>query len=247
MTKDAEKNYLKNLGPDGIKHANNKPFSDQRCGEYLSELGAIMSILPKPPAKLYDLGCGTGWSSFFFARQGYDVTGQDIADDMISLAQTKKGQENITNISFLVQDYEDTQFDSQFDCAVFLDSLHHSVNEEAALKSVYNALKPGGVCITSEPGFGHANNKTSKNASANYGVTEKSMPPYKIIRLGKKVGFKRFKVYPHASFKSMILYNNEKPITLAGKIAKLNLIRPLAAIFNILLYKRMDGIVTMIK
>ena len=47
-------------------------------------------------------------------------------------------------------------FVEDFDAAFFFDSLHHSVDEEAALRMVCRVLRPNGVCITSEPGDGHA-------------------------------------------------------------------------------------------
>src|SRR5207244_11070644 len=87
MAKSGEIDYLKNLGAAGVWHAANKPFSDPGCGRYLAELGAILALLPPPPARLLDLGCGTGWTSVFFARAGYDVVGVDLAPDMIAHAE----------------------------------------------------------------------------------------------------------------------------------------------------------------
>jgi hypothetical protein len=52
MAKSGEINYLKNLGPAGIQHSMNKPFSDVRCHHMLTEIGAIFTILPPPPARL---------------------------------------------------------------------------------------------------------------------------------------------------------------------------------------------------
>ncbi|MEN8153636.1 MAG: hypothetical protein ABFR75_06400 [Acidobacteriota bacterium] len=48
MPKIGEKNYLKNLGEDGVQHSINKPFSDINCGELLMGIGAVMSLLPPP-------------------------------------------------------------------------------------------------------------------------------------------------------------------------------------------------------
>ena len=79
MAKQGEIDYLKNIGQDGIQHAVHKPFSDPECGKYLSELGAVFTLLPPPPARLLDIGCGTGWTSRFFARRGYEVVGIDMA------------------------------------------------------------------------------------------------------------------------------------------------------------------------
>lgn len=212
MGKTGEKTYLKNIGEEGQKHAFNKPYSDDHCGFYLMDLGSIISLLPAPPGKLLDLGVGTGWTSVMFAQRGYDVTGQDIAEDMITLAAQNKKRYNIDNLKFITSDYEDMPFENEFDCAIFYDCLHHSVNTYDAIHAVYRSLKPGGICITAEPGTRHSKSDASKNAMEKWGVTEKDMPPSLIIQVGKKAGFSKAKVYlrlnnfpfeimPHLSFK----------------------------------------------
>src|SRR5947207_10528269 len=72
MAKSGEIDYLKNLSPADVWHAVHKPFSDDNCAGYLFNMGAVFSLLPPRPARLLDLGCGTGWTSIFFARAGYD-------------------------------------------------------------------------------------------------------------------------------------------------------------------------------
>ena len=198
MAKQGEIDYLKNIGDDGIKHAVHKPFSDQECGKYLFELGAVFTLLPPPPARLLDIGCGTGWTSRFFAKRGYEVVGIDIAPDMIFQAQQAAKCERIANVSFLACDYEDVSFQNEFDCAVFFDSLHHAVDEQQAVTMAYRACKPGAVCVTSEPGTGHQDQPGSIEAMRRFGVTEKDMPPKKIIQLGKRAGFTSFRIVPHA-------------------------------------------------
>jgi len=163
MAKDGEINYLKKIGEDGIRHAANKPFSGPECHKYLYEIGAVMALLPPPPAKLLDVGCGTGWTSLFFARSGYDVTGVDIAPDMIDIADTLKETElkkygindhsnalmydgdMLHKLRFEVCDNEEMRFENEFDCVVFFDSLHHSMDEEKAIENAYRALKQKGV------------------------------------------------------------------------------------------------------
>lgn len=207
MAKDGEINYLKNLDDNGIIEAINKPFSNYHCGQSLMEIGAIFSLLPSPPAKLLDLGCGTGWTSCFFAKRGYDVVGQDIAEDMIYHANNNKEKEKIENLKFVVSDYENLNYINEFDCAVFYSALHHAENEKEAIFKVYNALKPGGICIVSEPGFGHDKKASTIDAVKKFDVTEKSMPPGRVIKMGKEVGFKSFEIYPHAHHYEILIYN----------------------------------------
>jgi ubiquinone/menaquinone biosynthesis C-methylase UbiE len=216
MSKSAEKAYLKNIGEDAQIHAFNKPYSDARCGCHLMDIGLILSLLPSPPGKLLDLGVGTGWTSVFFAQRGYDVTGQDIADDMIAFAEKNKIRNNfIKTLQFISCDYETLPFSNEFDYAIFYDSLHHSDNIVQAITAVYRALKPNGILIAIEPGRGHSKTKAAKIATSTWGVTERDMPPSLIIRIGKKAGFKKAKVYwrvnrpfevfPYITFKEFLI------------------------------------------
>lgn len=51
-------------------------------------------IVPFNPKKVLDIGCGTGFQSFLFAATGADVTGVDIAADLIDEATKKKNNFN---------------------------------------------------------------------------------------------------------------------------------------------------------
>ncbi len=93
-----------------------------------------------------------------------------------------------------------------FDIAVFYDALHHAVDEEAALRMAFQALKPGGVCVTSEPGRGHTRSPHTQQAMARYGITEKDMPPGKIIAMARALGFRSWQVFPHAFDLSRVAY-----------------------------------------
>jgi len=247
MSKQAEKDYLKNIGVAGIEHAFNKPFSDPLCGLYFAELGAIFTLLPEPPGRLLDMGCGTGWTSWMFARRGYDVTGMDISEDMILYARLNAERYSLPNAVFVAGDYEDSAFNAEFDCAVFYDSLHHAIDPERALQTVYRALKPNGICITSEPGAGHS--RKGKAAAEQFGVTEQSTPPGKIFRLGRKAGFRSFTVYPHAQQIHTALYRQARPVDRSPvrRVLSVPVLKNLLAHFVIGVYKRVDGIVVMRK
>ena len=63
MAKQDEAEYFERIGEDGRQHAANKPYSDPRCGAFFLDLGMLFSVLPQPPARILDLGVGTGWTS----------------------------------------------------------------------------------------------------------------------------------------------------------------------------------------
>lgn len=205
MSRTGEIDYLKKIGPEGVRHAINKPFSDDDCGSYLVRMGAVMLLLPAPPARLLDLGCGVGWTSAFFARRGYTVSGIDLAPDAIE--QAAATWKDVRGLDFQVANFEDTGGSAEFDCAVFFDSLHHAADEEAALAYAWRRLKPGGVCVTSEPGAGHATTPASIAAREKYDVTEKELPPELIVRLAREVGFRKTRVFPSAERVAALVYS----------------------------------------
>ena len=51
----------------------------------------LLEVLPLAPAKVADLGCGTGTLSLLLAEEGYDVTGVDFSPEMVSRARSKAG------------------------------------------------------------------------------------------------------------------------------------------------------------
>lgn len=49
----------------------------------------LLAHLPPAPARVADLGCGTGSLAVLLAEEGYDVTGVDLSDRMLDLARAK--------------------------------------------------------------------------------------------------------------------------------------------------------------
>ena len=147
MAKQDEIDYIGRLGDIGKKHALDKPWSDELRGLYLQEMGALISLLPAPPAKILDIGAGSGWTSCFYALSGYEVTATDIAPEMVELAKINAARYNVV-LDAVVSDFESLLFENQFDAVIFYDCLHHAEDEVLALRSAYRALKTGGICIT---------------------------------------------------------------------------------------------------
>ncbi|HYD85232.1 MAG TPA: class I SAM-dependent methyltransferase, partial [Opitutus sp.] len=148
------------------------------------------------PRGILDLGCGAGWTSHFLAKAGYTVTGVDISPDAIAIAESNIPESLRARLTFRVGDYEANSEPGAFDYVLFYDALHHAEDEEAALRTAYAALKPGGAVITLEPGRGHSQTNTSRNAVKQYGVHEKDMPPQYLLKLGRRIGFLRSVVLP---------------------------------------------------
>jgi SAM-dependent methyltransferase len=204
MPRAGELSYYDRIGEAGRQHAVGKPFSDEECGLYLLRAGALFSLLPPPPARVLDCGCGTGWLAYFLSRRGYDVVATDVAPDAIVLAESHPMFHEGGAPRFQVADSEALAFASEFDAVVFFDSLHHALDERAALAGAFRALRPGGVCIVLEPGRGHQ--RKSREIDATYDLTDKDMPPSLVCRVARSVGFNRCRVAPAPQHLGKALY-----------------------------------------
>ncbi|PLT30938.1 class I SAM-dependent DNA methyltransferase [Peribacillus deserti] len=98
--------------------------------------------------KVLDLACGTGEISVRFAREGYEVTGVDLSEEMLAVAHAKTAGEGLS-VPFFQQDMTDLNGLGTFEAVtIFCDSLNYLESPEdvkAAFQSVYNHLEAGGL------------------------------------------------------------------------------------------------------
>jgi ubiquinone/menaquinone biosynthesis C-methylase UbiE len=99
---------------------------------------------------LLDLGCGTGELSIRLAQRGFSVTGVDLSEHMLAVAQAK-AEENGLTIPFFQQDMRELNGFSPFDhVVIFCDSLNYLQTEEDVFQTfqrVYAHLKDGGLFL----------------------------------------------------------------------------------------------------
>jgi len=238
MPRPGEFAYYERIGAENREHGLNKPFSEERRGALLMEAGAVMLLLPPPPCRVLECGCGPGWFTYFLAKSGYHVVGQDVNAQVVDLARLRPLFQTLPNEpQFIVADYERLPFESEFEAVVFFDSLHHAIHPEDAIAGAFRALKPGGRLIASEPGVGHA--EASRDIAERYDVTDKDTPPFLTLRLGRKAGFSEGHIYPHAALVGSSLYSNRRGWL--GKIERL----ARATLHTVL--ARRNGIVVLVK
>jgi len=66
-----------------------------------------------------DIGCGPGRYCEIFSKLNKDVTGIDIASQMIQFADNRSKQKNL-KIKYLVGDYANYEFNNKFDLAILM-------------------------------------------------------------------------------------------------------------------------------
>jgi SAM-dependent methyltransferase len=100
--------------------------------------------------KLLDLGCGTGELSVRMAKAGYHVTGVDLSEDMLTIAQLKTSNEALT-IDFLQQNMVELELIDEYDViGVFCDSINYLETEkdvQQTFRHIMQYLKKDGLFI----------------------------------------------------------------------------------------------------
>lgn len=91
--------------------------------------------------RLLEIGCGTGHWSHFFSEFGFEVTGVDISERMINIAQSK----GIANTSFQIADGHSLPFkNGVFDVTAAIVTLEFVCNVELVLREMVRCTRQGG-------------------------------------------------------------------------------------------------------
>jgi SAM-dependent methyltransferase len=110
----------------------------------------VAEVLPPAPARVLDVGCGTGAVSLELARAGHDVTAIDADRDAIELAERSAPRGSPGRVTYHRADVHEWVGDEAgFDVVVTTRTLHHVDEPAAALERMQRWLRPGGriVCV----------------------------------------------------------------------------------------------------
>lgn len=113
-------------------------MKDAPYDQWVSFVKNMLAKYEVEATSLLDLACGTGELSVRFAKQGLDVTGIDLSEDMLSVAQVKAEAEGV-KIPFFQQDMANLEGQGQFDViGIFCDSLNYLQTEEEVISTFLN-------------------------------------------------------------------------------------------------------------
>ena len=119
--------------------------------DWVAYLRQLLATREAHPRQVLDLACGTGNVTLLLAQEGYDVTGVDIAPNMIAVAK-RKAEALGLSLPFYVQDAAELNLPGQtFDlCVSFFDSLNYITDPARlalAMERVAEHLRPDGLFI----------------------------------------------------------------------------------------------------
>ncbi len=108
----------------------------------------LLSVLPVPPARIADLGCGTGTLTLLLAAEGYAVDGVDFSPEMIRLAAAKPP---VGAVTFAEADADDPPLETgAYDVVLCRHVLWAMPDPAATLQRWIALLGPGGRLVLVE-------------------------------------------------------------------------------------------------
>ncbi len=103
-----------------------------------------VSRFSPPPAKLLEVGCGTGNVSSYLAQKGYDTTGCEYYEEALGMAWPgfRKVRGDVAALPFE---------DRSFDIVCLFDVIEHIDDDVATVREAARVLKEDGIMVITVP------------------------------------------------------------------------------------------------
>jgi 2-polyprenyl-3-methyl-5-hydroxy-6-metoxy-1,4-benzoquinol methylase len=136
---------------EGIAYANRAMFVNLMGTEWLPAIPDVHERLQvDPPARVADVGCGTGWSSISIARAypKVRVDGFDLDEDSIAEAKAKAEAEGLSDrVTFQVRDASDPELSGRYDLAIAIECIHDMSRPVEALRAMRSMVSSDGAVL----------------------------------------------------------------------------------------------------
>lgn len=144
--------------PDGRAEFNRARFLNLLGREWLPSIPPLHARLSSdPPARVADLGCGTGWSSIAMAKAypAIEVLGFDLDEAAIAAAREHAAGAGVDDrVRFEPADVSTLAAAGAFDLVTIFEALHDMSHPVAALQVAHSLLGPGGSVLVADERVG---------------------------------------------------------------------------------------------
>jgi protein-L-isoaspartate O-methyltransferase len=184
-----------------VRNESSKPFwlgggMERYLNGFMKLARALQVAGLRPPAKLLELGGGSGWTAEFLALGGFKVVSTTISPHEVATARKRVEALRAREVSFDLQ-FEEAPMESvsdrvqgqcPFDGVFVFEALHHAFDWQAAICSAFACLRPGGwLLICNEPNVLHT--ATSYRVAKLSSTHEIGFSKRALLRHLKTVGF----------------------------------------------------------
>lgn len=149
-------NMDRRMGPKGPGYNEFRPMKDVRgplgeafANQILTTTRAFRKVSDED-TEVLDVGCGYGDTAVQLARRCRSVVGLEPAIDLYREARQKLSSD-LPNLEFRNCGVEQIAGDERFDLIVLDNVFEHLPEQEAALRALAGALRPGGVMYLLTP------------------------------------------------------------------------------------------------
>jgi SAM-dependent methyltransferase len=126
----------------------------------------LLDVLPPAPARVADLGCGTGTLAVLLAEDGYTVDGLDVSPEMVSRARAKAEVADVP-AHIRIGDANAPDLDpAAYDVVLSRHVLWAMDDPATALERWLELLAPGGVLVLVEGRWSTGGGITAEDAVA---------------------------------------------------------------------------------
>jgi len=178
--------YFQTVMQEEKDHQTSAEFFE-RDAEYLSvsakATAAVMRALDRiqtvrPGARGIEVGAGSGWVSYMFAKQGYDMWICELEPNSLAISHLYD-HPNLGPGKRIVSDATLLPFaDATFDFVICKEFAHHVADKYALFSEANRVLRPGGTLVLLEPVM-------SLNSRLYYARYPDPHTDHVIVRLGK--------------------------------------------------------------
>lgn len=148
-------------GPDtveGIAEMNRPMFLNLLGSDWLPQIPQVHARLQAdPPARVADIGCGTGWSSIAIARAypKVHVDGFDLDESSIDLARRNAAAAGVGDqVTFAVRDAADPTLAGRYDLVTAFETVHDMARPVEALRAMRGLVADGGTVLIADERVG---------------------------------------------------------------------------------------------